>query len=310
MNDRKSWPQGKDFAFTIFDDTDYATIENVPVVYSLLNDLGFKTTKSVWPISGTGKPLGKGATCENDKYLKWILELKGKGFEIGYHMATFHTSRREETIAAIDKFASLIGNYPNTMSNHSVCEENIYWGSRRLSGINAYFYNLLTRYRSYKKYRGHIVGDELFWGDICKDRIKYVRNFVFPEANTLKACPFMPYHDPRRPFVNYWFASSEGPEIVAFNKTVSEKNQDLLEAEGGACIMYAHLACGFYKDEKIDPRFRSLMERLSRKNGWFVPVGTLIDYLLETNGAHVITDAERGKLERKWLRHKIRIGPS
>jgi len=101
MNDRKSWPQGKDFAFTIFDDTDYATIENVPVVYSLLNDLGFKTTKSVWPISGTGKPLGKGATCENDKYLKWILELKGKGFEIGYHMATFHTSRREETIAAI-----------------------------------------------------------------------------------------------------------------------------------------------------------------------------------------------------------------
>ena len=38
---RIDWPDGKDFAFTIFDDTDLATLENVPPVYELLGGLGF-----------------------------------------------------------------------------------------------------------------------------------------------------------------------------------------------------------------------------------------------------------------------------
>ena len=41
------WPHGKRFAFTVFDDTDSATLENVSPVYALLRDLGFRTTKSV-----------------------------------------------------------------------------------------------------------------------------------------------------------------------------------------------------------------------------------------------------------------------
>ena len=51
-----------------------------------------------------------------------------------------------------------------------------------------------------------------------------------------------------------------------------------------------------------------MIERLSRKNGWFVPVATLLDYLLAVNGPHAVSDAERGALERKWLWHKIRSG--
>jgi len=118
----------------------------------------------------------------------------------------------------------------------------------------------------------------------------------------------MPYHDPKRHYVNYWFASSEGSNVKTFNRCITERNQDRLEEEGGACIMYTHLALGFHRDDGIDQRFRSLMERLSKKNGWFVPVSTLLDFLLAVKGHHDITDKERGRIERKWLWHKIKVG--
>jgi hypothetical protein len=61
-----------------------------------------------------------------------------------------------------------------------------------------------------------------------------------------RACPFMPYDDPLRPCVNYWFASSEGANVHSFARPISEANQDRLEDEGGACIMYTQISCGFY----------------------------------------------------------------
>ena len=42
------YPQNKNFAFTIFDDTDYANIDNVKPIYDYLYDLGLLTTKSIW----------------------------------------------------------------------------------------------------------------------------------------------------------------------------------------------------------------------------------------------------------------------
>ena len=50
------------------------------------------------------------------------------------------------------------------------------------------------------------------------------------------------------------------------------------------------------------------MNRLSKKNGWFVPVSTLLDYLLENKETNIITNIQRKRLERKWLLHKIRVG--
>jgi hypothetical protein len=304
------WPDGKDFAFTIFDDSDYASVQNVSRIYSLLNDFGFRITKSVWPMKGLKKPVCGGQTLQDTEYLNWIKILIKSGFEIGYHLGTYHSSTREETRLALDEFQKRIGYYPASGANHTGCSESIYWGNHRLSGINAVVYNILTRFRRYNKYSGHIESDALFWGDLCKKNIKYFRNFVFSDINTLKMCPFMPYHDPLRPYVNYWFASSEGPAVNSFNRCISEENQDRLEEEGGACIMYSHLAAGFYENQEINPRFRFLMERLSKKNGWFVPVAKLLDYLLEKNGHHEITGKQRQTLERKWLRNKIWIGTS
>jgi len=308
MHKKINWPDNKDFAFTIFDDTDYARLDNVGEVYAFLKEHGFGTTKSVWPLKGDKTPVCGGSTCEDPEYLKWLLNLKESSFEIGYHLATYHSSVREETARGLEMFAKHFGHYPKSAANHTGCNECIYWGNYRLDGMYRIFYNLATRFRRFNRFRGHIENDQYFWGDLCKGRIKYFRNFAYPEINTLKACPFMPYHDPRRPYVNLWFASSEGSSVKLFNKCISEKNQDLLESEGGACIMYTHLASGFYRNNTLDSRFRELMTRLSGKNGWFVPVSTLLDYLCEKNGPHTITDKERRFLERKWLLHKLFTG--
>ena len=302
-----TWPDGKDFAFTIFDDPDLDTVENVKAIYAFLNDLGLRTTKAVWPIQGRDTPRIGGATCEDKRYLKWVLDLQHQGFEIAFHNATYHTSTREQTERGLDAFRRLFGHDPSSMTNHSGCHESIYWGRERLSGNKRAIYDLLHLQVNGKRMRfqGHLLTSPLFWGDLCKERIKYVRNFVLGDINTLKACPEMPYHDPLRPYVNYWFAGSEGPRVDSFIAMTNEANQDRLALEGGACIMYTHLASGFLEKGTINKRFRSLMERLSRMNGWFVPASTLLDHILKTRGNHTITHEERNNLERNWLWHKL-----
>jgi hypothetical protein len=309
MEEKKiTWPDGKLFAFSVFDDTDLSSVENVGPVYSLLKDNGIFTTKSVWPIKGQQKPTIGGDTCENPEYLAWVKSLQANGFEIAFHNATFHTSTREETLRGLQKFHEYFGHWPKSMANHADCQENIYWGQDRLTGLSKLLYNILTRGKSINFYRGHIENDPLFWGDYCKQYITYVRNFVFEDINTLKQCPFMPYHDPQRPYVNFWFASTEGAKVQTFNNALSEKNQDRLEAEGGACIMYTHFTNGFCPEGRLDKKFESLIKRLAQKKGWFIPVSTLLNYLREENGDYVITDSQRRALERKWLLHKIQVG--
>ena len=303
------WPDGKAFAFTILDDTDFATMENVPEVYAILAQLGFRTTRTVWPLEGEGPALAAGATCEDPHYLAWLHALQERGFEIGWHLASYTSSTRGRTVQGLDAFKQMFGRYPRVMSNHAGCVENIYWGDGRLSGMNRLSFNLLTAMRFHGLFQGDLEGSDYFWGDICRERIDYVANFEVDDINTLKTAP-MPYHDPHRPFVNAWFAVTDAPEKHSFLECVSEENQERLEAEGGACILHTHFACGFYKDEQVDVRFRELMERLSRKNGWFVPVSTLLDHLREVNGLHTLTAPERNALEKAWVKHKMKVGRS
>jgi hypothetical protein len=309
MTTKSLWPDGKRFAFTVFDDTDHATLENVKGVYDLLADCGFRTTKSTWVVAGDphrGKCVGQ--TCADPDYLQWLLDLQDKGFEIGFHNCTWHGLPRDAIRSALDKFAELFGHDPAAAANHTGVEDAIYWADARLSGWRVPLYKLLTRFHNRGKYRGHVEGDPYFWGDLCKARIKYFRNFVFRDVNTLKACPLMPYHDSKRPYVNYWFASSDGAQRERFTQCVCEEAQDRLEEEGGACIMYTHFACGFFDGGRLEPRFQALMQRLAKKNGWFVPVGVLLDHLLQINGRREISNPQRRRLECKWLREKIFIG--
>ena len=305
------WPDGKDFAFSVFDDTDLATLENVPHVYDLLGELGFRTTKSVWPIRVQGSPVIGGATCDDDAYLAWTLRLKAAGFEIGSHGASYVTAPRDEVTRAFDRFREIYGHDPLTLANHSGCAESIYWGPDRTGGVARLAYQAMTRFRRRGTFRGHVEGDPLFWGDLCRERVRYVRNFTYTDIDTLAACPVMPYHDPERPYVNAWFAGSEGADVYSFNERLGEANQDRLEAQAGACIMYTHFASGFTSDGTVDRRFRELMLRLSRKNGWFVPVATLLDYLADVRGGVTdIAPSQRRSLEWRWLRSKMRVGYS
>jgi len=308
MPNQISWPEGKAFAFTIFDDADLQTIENGGPVYKFLSDLGMRTTKSVWSIQGRGTPKVGGATCEDDRHLKWVLSLQQKGFEIALHNVTYHTSTRQETALGLEIFRRLFGHYPHSLANHTGCKEGIYWGASRLSGINRLLYNLLHLKTKNGLYQGHVERSPLFWGDLCREKVRFVRNFTFADINTLRACPIMPYYDPDRPYVNYWFASSEGPTVDRFNVLLSEENQDRLVDQGGACLVYAHFGCGFWEGRQLNSRFECLMKRLGKMNGWFAPVSTVLDYILQARGNHTITARERSNLERKWLWHKVYSG--
>ncbi len=305
-----AWPAGKTFAFTVFDDSDLATVDNVKPVYDLLRDLGLITTKSVWAMPAPDVPRIGGATCDDPAYRSWTLELQTSGFEIGSHGATPGTTPRLLVGQSLDRFREIYGHDPGTLANHSGCLESIYWGDARVTGLARAAYTVMTRFHRRGTFRGHIEGDPLFWGDFCRDRVRYVRNFTFNVVNTLAACPVMPYHDPARPYVRAWFASSEGRDVNAYTARLAEAAQDQLEAEGGACIMYTHFASGFVEDGRLSPRFRALMERLARRNGWFVPVTPLLDHLAETRGLTELNPRDRRALEWRWLRSKARVGHS
>jgi hypothetical protein len=308
MSSKITWPHGKKFAFSVFDDADAHTNSDVQDVYRFLKDLGIRTTKSVWPNKGTGTPICGGFTCEDPGYLDWIHQLESEGFEIGYHLATYHSSTREESRLALDKYRKWFGHDPVTMANHALCKDTIYWGPARLSNpVYKSFYKLLNIHKD-KNFLGHEENSDYFWGDLCKERIKYVRNFTFRGTNTLKECPFMPYIDPAKEYVNMWYASTEGPKVGPFSRATVPDKIDQVEEEGGLCLMYTHFGYQFSVDGKINPEFRRNMEHLAAKDCWFAPVKDILDYLLKVRGEHVITSGERNALERKWLKERLILG--
>ena len=303
------WPEGKAFAFTVFDDPDAQTCADGKVVYSFLADLGFRTTRGVWPGPAVRTPNSPGETCDNPEYRAHLVALQSIGFEVGYHNTTKHSSTREEITRGLDAFRDYFGSDPKTMANHYNAEA-IYWGGKRVTPPLRAAYSLATLGRTNGVHFGEVEGHPSFWGDMCRARVQYCRNFVFSDINTLAVCPWMPYHDPHRPYVQAWYASAEGSNVVRFTRTICEANQDQLEHEGGAAIMYTHFGHGFVENDRLHPAFKTLMQRLSRKNGWFVPVGALLDYLRRARGPVNITDAHRSGLERRWLWQKMIRGTS
>jgi hypothetical protein len=303
------WPEGKQFAFTIFDDPDAQAIEDGKRVYGLLGDLRLLTTRGVWPGAPVRTPNSAGATCEEPDYVRHTQALQAAGFEVGYHNHTKHSSMRPEIVAGLDAFRQYFGHDPSAMANHYNADA-IYWGPARLTPPIRGMYVAATAGRTASRHFGHVPGHESFWGDVCRERVRYCRNFVYSDINTLAACPWMPYFDASKPFVNAWYASTEGSNAPRFLNALKESNQDRLEAEGGACMMYAHFGHGFVENGRLLPRFVELMERLSRKNGWFVPVSTLLEYLRSRQGVTQLTDGDRRRLELRWLREKLLRGTS
>ena len=270
-------------------------------VYDFLANAGLKTTVGVWPCRPARERNSYGVTCANLEYRKYVQGLSRAGFEVGYHNTTAHSSYRSEIAGGLDTFGEIFGNNPITMSNHYNAEA-IYWGKDRVGGLRQALYRAAKLDHKSVHFYGHVEPSEYFWGDLCQTRVKYCRNFTYDDIDTLRACPWMPYHDPERSYVKYWFASSYGATVRSFVELLSEHNQDKLEAQGGACIVYTHFGLGFVQgDGAPDARFRFLINRLKDKKGWFVPVGTLLDYLWSQRSDHLITAAQRRLMEWRWL---------
>jgi hypothetical protein len=297
------FPQNKKFAFAIYDDTDLSSVETVRPVYKLLEEIGMCTTKSVWPLASVPNGRHGGASLQDSEYLAFILELRDKGFEIALHGVRNHDSTRELVAKGFQEFHRLIGYNPRIHVNHSRNADNIYWGAARFNRLRT-LYKLATAFRKGRAFEGHAPGSPHFWGDLCRDKIDYVRNFVFRQVNLDRVNPTMPYRDPVRPFVKYWFSSCYGPDAPSFCQTISEANQDQLETEAGVCIMYTHFACGFVKEGKVQPRAGQLLRRLAQRQGWFVPVSTLLDFLRNERGDATITPAEFSSMEAQWARDR------
>lgn len=293
------FPDNKQFAFTILDDTDLSTVENVRPVYRLLAELGMRTTKSVWPLASVRDGRQGGCSLQDDDYLKFILDLKDRGFEISLHNVRNHDSEREIVKQGIEEFRKQIGRYPRVHANHSINRDNIYWGAARFNSLR-FLYTAGAVLHGKHIFEGHDPASPFFWGDVCRGTVDYVRNFVFREINLDRINPTMPYHDQARPFVNYWFSSCRGGNMTSFCETLCESNQDRLEAEGGVCIMYAHFACGFVKNGVVQARVEELLRKLASRNGWFVPVSTLLDFLRIERRATTIPAPELASMEHHW----------
>jgi hypothetical protein len=299
------FPDNKRFAFSVFDDTDLSTTMNVGPVYNLLAELGMLTTKSVWPLASVRDGWHGGSSLQDTEYLKFVLALKDRGFEIALHNVRNHDSTRELIASGLERFRELIGHYPRSHANHSRNRDNIYWGASRFSSLGR-LYRAGSFLWPKSIFEGENPETRYFWGDLCRDKVDYVRNFVFQQINLDLVNPTLPYHDPARPFVKYWFSSCEGADVNSFCDMLCEANQERLEAEGGVCIMYTHFACGFTNAGMIDARVQQRLRALSKRSGWFVPVSVLLDHLRNEHNGCVVPTAELALMERRWALDRVK----
>lgn len=304
-----TWPGGKRCAFALFDDTDLTTLENGPPVYRLLTDLGIRATKSVWPLAPPGEGRVGGATLDDPAYRDWVLQLCADGHEPGFHNATDASSDRGRTEAALDRFREVFGHDPACGANHNGNAEAIYCGPNRLGGNRRRAYDALSGRRNQDRFHGEDEGSEWFWGDLCRDRVRYWRNFTFGDIDTLRASRgALPYHDPSRPYVRRWFSGTDAPHAPAMARFLTEANLDRLEASGGCCIAYTHLGAAFWEPENghLNLPARAGFERLARRDWWFAPVGEVLDHLTEQGFDTTLDPRALARLEWRWIRHKLR----
>ena len=279
------FPNGKRFAFTIFDDTDEATVSNVKPVYDLLCEAGLRTTKSAWVFPTRGR-IG-GQCLQDEDYREFVLDLQNRGFEIGLHSVGDGAFSRAEIIRGIEQFERIVGHSPKVHTNHVSNPDNIYWLDDRFEWPFNVAYRGIYRWLRGRSAvcGGSTEGSDFFWGDVFKRKVKYIRNLTFNEIDTLACDPRMPYQCKRKStYSNYWFSSSDGDTVREMNALLSPENCDRLEKHGGVCIAYTHFAYGFVNSQgQLHPEFEKNIRYLAAKAGWFVPVSTLLDYLLDTH---------------------------
>lgn len=306
------WPGGRRFAFSVFDDTDGMTLTTGRPVYDLLNEVGITITKSVWtfdPDPGRRGAVG-GSTLEDPAYLSWVRDLAAAGHEIGFHHAGDHSSDRDRTRRALDRFREVFGHDPRIGADHAGNRESLMAGADRLTRWRGRLYRAAQDrvQPSRPTFSGVDRSSPYFWGDLCRDRITYWRGLTFPRTDLTGVARRMPFHDPSRPYVNLWFLSGHAPRVDTLLDRLAPARLDRLEASGGLCILYTHLGLGTSNGGVVDGRLRRALTDLAGRDGWFAPVSEVLDHLRGTGPSAVLTDRDRARMERRWLLDRVRSG--
>lgn len=308
MSDPILFPGGKRFAFSILDDTDVATVENVRPLYRLLDELGMRTTKTVWPLACPegSRDFASSQTLEDPEYLEFVRWLRGRGFEITWHGATMEASERERTARGLERFRELMDAYPRIHANHAYNRENLYWGPDRVDQplLKAVIQRALPTPEGY--YAGHQETSPYWWGDLAQRHVEYARNLTFDEVNLARINPSMPYRDPKRPLVRWWFSCSDAEDRDEFTELLRPDRQERLEREGGWCIVATHLGKGFTKDGEVDRLVRRRLDMLAARGGWFVPVGEILDFLRARRTTEELPPDEWDRMQWRWARDIVR----
>jgi hypothetical protein len=300
------YPDGKDFAFSIIDDTDYCQHDNIVPVYEQLHALGFRTTKTVWVFDqkynnsfrkDKEKPVlvqEWGLSLQNESYQNYIKELESKGFEIALHGVSAGNDYRDDIIRGYDRFKEIFGYYPKIDILHAQNIENLYCGRHK---FDFWLLKILEKLTHNSDYQGHIFGSQYFWGDIAKEHVDYIRLpfHEIKELNLLKINPTFPFHDPRRPFVKYWFINSDGANFDKFMELTNNKNMEKLEIEKGTTIIYTHFANGFCHRNggkySLKKPFKDRMSGIRARNGWFATASQILDRFVMIRNLKLIVDS-------------------
>jgi hypothetical protein len=304
MTQHLPFPGGARFAFTVMDDTDVATVENAAPMYRLFESLGMRTTKTVWPVrcEEGSRNFWQSETMDDPHYHDFVVDLHARGFEIAFHGATMETSTRDRTARALERFRRVFGSPPRVHANHALNRENLYWGAGRFDDSALRLLYRIVFGQGPDFFQGHREGSAYWWGDFCFEQIEYVRNLTFSEINLLRVNPSMPYRDPARPCVRWWFSAADAEDVHEFNELLRPENQQRLEAEGGVCIVATHLGKGFAHDSKPHPTTQQLLESLAGRHGWFPPVGELLDWLRGRRTSEVLPAGEWRRMQWRWAR--------
>jgi hypothetical protein len=288
-------PFGKAFAVSLVDDTDGANVCTTRRAYELLAENGILCTKTVWPFEATALSGGyerlrsTADTLQVRPYRLLCERLHETGFEIALHTASAGDSTREETIAAYDLFESIFGHPPATNIMHGRNRENIYWGKHAFpDGV----WKRLTARLEPTDFAGHQLSSPFYWGDLCRERSRYVRQFETLSVDTLRFDPATPYHDADKPDVPWWFSASYGASGRLVD-LFSGRNVDRLATARGVSIVHTYLH-DYVADrggEWGELQFRAMLARLAaRSDGWYVPVATLLDRMRAVRTIQVHVD--------------------
>jgi hypothetical protein len=302
-----SFPVGKRFALSIFDDTDVATLEYIRPIYELLDQLGFRTTKTVWPLPYQGQSDYEGSdTLQDPEYASYVRRLQERGFEIAFHGARMESSERPQIEAAFEAYQRSLGAYPTIYAAHGLNRDNLYWGADRFRfRLWRWLYLALGGWRE-RPAGGHRTESPFYWADLAARHLRYMRSFTYDELNLWRITPSIPYRTLGTPGVRAFFPSSFADNVEEFIELLSPPRQAQLERERGLAIVSTHFGKGFLRNGRVHPGVEEALRRLAQRPGWFPPVSTLLDHLVAAQGGIALLQGHRlFRLEGLWFWHAL-----